>query len=95
MEKKKSTKYLGTNFSWRNFRNCRRLQGSSMSFWICHKYQTKIIILNPVSETEDRTKELAEGLFSIVTVFVAKNNGLIASNNRQNRKKKKKKYPIP
>ena len=60
--------------------------GFELFEWICHKFQTKIIILNPVSETEDRTKELAEDLLSIVTVFVAKNNGLRASKNRQQRK---------
>ena len=60
--------------------------GFELFEWICHQHQTKIVILNPVSDTEDRTKELAEDLFSIVTVFVAKNNGLRASTNRQNRK---------
>ena len=60
--------------------------GYELFEWICDQHQTKIVILNPVAETEDRTKELAEDLFSIVTVFVAKNNGLRASNNRQRRK---------
>lgn len=59
--------------------------GFELFEWICQKHNTKILVLNPVSETEDRTKELAEDLFSIVTVFVAKNNGLRASKNRQNR----------
>jgi predicted site-specific integrase-resolvase len=62
--------------------------GFELFDWICHKHQTKIIVLNPVSETEDRTKELAEDLFSIVTVFVAKNNGLRSATNRQQRKSK-------
>ena len=38
-----------------------------------------------MAQTDDRTQELAEDLLSIVTVFVAKNNGLRASKNRQNR----------
>ena len=59
--------------------------GFELFEWICHKYMTKIIILNPISETEDRTKELAEDLLSIVTVFVAKNNGLRSAKNRQHR----------
>ena len=59
--------------------------GFELFEWICQKHNTKILVLNPVSETEDRTKELAEDLFSIVTVFVAKNSGLRSSHNRQNR----------
>ncbi len=52
---------------------------------ICQQHQTIITILQPVAQTDDRTQELAEDLLSIVTVFVAKNNGLRASKNRQNR----------
>ena len=59
--------------------------GFELFEWICTKNQTKIIILNPVTQTDDRTQELAEDLLSIVTVFVAKNNGLRASKNRQQR----------
>lgn len=57
--------------------------GFELFEWICHKHHATIVVLNPVAETEDRTKELAEDLFSIVTVFVAKNNGLRSSHNRQ------------
>lgn len=64
--------------------------GFELFEWICQKHNTKILVLNPVSETEDRTKELAEDLFSIVTVFVAKNNGLRASKNRQIRNQSQK-----
>ena len=63
--------------------------GFELFEWICQKHNTKILVLNPVAETEDRTKELAEDLFSIVTVFVAKNNGLRASHNRQIRNQSK------
>ena len=60
--------------------------GFELFDWMCHKYDTKIVILNPVSETDDRTQELSEDLLSIVTVFVAKNNDLRSSKNRQQRK---------
>jgi predicted site-specific integrase-resolvase len=64
--------------------------GYELFEWICQKHDTKIVVLNKVSETSetetDRTKELAEDLFSIVTVFVAKNNGMRSSKNRQLRK---------
>ena len=69
--------------------------GFELFEWICQKHNTKILVLNHVSETEDRTKELAEDLFSIVTVFVAKNNGLRASKNRQNRIKSQKNQDDP
>ena len=60
--------------------------GFELFEWICQKHNTKIVILNPVASTTDRTQELAEDLFSLVTVFVAKNNGLRAAKNRQIRK---------
>jgi len=64
--------------------------GFELFEWLCQKYHTQIVVLNPVSETVDRTQELAEDLFSIVTVFVAKNNGLRASQNRQKRNQSQK-----
>jgi excisionase family DNA binding protein len=56
--------------------------------WICKKHKTRIVVLNPASTAEDsdRTKELSEDLLAVVTVFVAKNNGLRSSNNRKIRK---------
>ena len=69
--------------------------GYELFEWICQKHNTRIVVLNTVSETEDRTKELAEDLFSIVTVFVAKNNGLRASHNRQIRNQSKKDQDAP
>lgn len=57
--------------------------GYELFEWICKSNNTKIVVLNPVSETEDRTAELTEDLLSIITVFVAKNNGLRASKNRK------------
>jgi len=68
--------------------------GFELFEWICHKYMTKIIILNSVSVTEDRTSELAEDLLSIVTVYVAKNNGLRSSKNRQLRNIENKKNQL-
>lgn len=38
--------------------------GYELFEWICQKHDTKIVVLNKVSETEDRTKELAEDLLS-------------------------------
>jgi predicted site-specific integrase-resolvase len=38
--------------------------GYELFEWICQKHDTKIAVLNKVSETEDRTKELAEDLLS-------------------------------
>lgn len=64
--------------------------GFELFEWICQKHNTKILVLNPVSETDDRTKELAEDLFAIVTVFVAKNNGLRSSQNRKIRNQNQK-----
>ena len=64
--------------------------GYELFEWICKKHNTSIVVLNPVSETEDRTKELSEDLLSIVTVFVAKNNGLRSSHNRQMRHQSQK-----
>jgi predicted site-specific integrase-resolvase len=69
--------------------------GYELFEWICQKHDTKILVLNPISETEDRTKELAEDLFSIVTVFVAKNNGLRSSRNRQIRHQSKEDQDAP
>ncbi|MFA7133334.1 MAG: IS607 family transposase [Bacteroidales bacterium] len=69
--------------------------GYELFEWICQKHDTKILVLNPISETEDRTKELVEDLFSIVTVFVAKNNGLRSSRNRQIRHQSKEDQDAP
>jgi putative resolvase len=69
--------------------------GFELLEWICQKHNTKIVVLNPVSETDDRTKELAEDLLSIVTVFVAKNNGLRSSHNRQIRNQSQENQNAP
>jgi excisionase family DNA binding protein len=63
--------------------------------WICKSHNTKIVVLIQVSETEDRTAELTEDLLSIVTVFVAKNNGLRASRNRKARAQDEKNKDSP
>jgi len=59
--------------------------GFELFEWICKKSNVKILVVNPVSETEDREKELSEDLLSIITVFVAKNNGNKAANYRKQR----------
>jgi hypothetical protein len=69
--------------------------GFELFEWICQKHNTKIVVLNSVPETEDRTKELAEDLFAIVNVFVAKNNGLRSSRNRQLRSQSQKDQDVP
>lgn len=54
---------------------------------ICLTFGTKITILN--SEERDQssiTEELSEDLLSIVTVFVAKNNGIRAGQNRKRKR---------
>jgi excisionase family DNA binding protein len=62
--------------------------GFELFEWICKKSHVKIVVLNPCTKTENREEELAEDLLSIVTVFVAKNNGVRASKNRKIRKSK-------
>jgi putative resolvase len=49
--------------------------------WICNKFKTEIIIIGHATDA-DRAKDLAEDLFSVVTVFVAKNNGIRAARRR-------------
>lgn len=59
--------------------------------WICRKHNTKLVVLNTLSPTESapsqqsQQNELAEDLLSIITVFVAKNNGQRASRYRKAR----------
>ena len=59
--------------------------GFELFDWICKKQNTKIVVLNALSdhESSNREKELSEDLLSIVTVFVAKNNGNRAATNRK------------
>jgi len=51
--------------------------------WICRKHNTKLMVLNSISDST--TTELSEDLLSIITVFVAKNNGQRASRYRKAR----------
>lgn len=64
--------------------------GYELFEWLCKKSHVKIVVLNPVTKTENREQELSEDLLSIITVFVAKNNGVRASKNRKIRVESKK-----
>jgi predicted site-specific integrase-resolvase len=56
---------------------------------MCKKFDTKLVVLNKDEEGEkNTTTELSEDLLSIVTVFVARNNGLRAGKNRKKRKER-------
>jgi predicted site-specific integrase-resolvase len=60
--------------------------GFELFEWICQKNNTKIVVLNTNSEIVDRSKELSDDILSIITIFVAKNNGLRSHENRKRRK---------
>jgi predicted site-specific integrase-resolvase len=54
---------------------------------ICKQAACKIIVHNEANSNEqDVTQELSEGLLYILTVFVARNNGLRAGRNRKRRR---------
>jgi len=50
---------------------------------ICKKFDTKLVVLNKSEAEQNSTVELSKDLLSIVTVFVARNNGLRAGKNRK------------
>lgn len=61
--------------------------GIELVEWIFEKNGTELLILgSDVISNNDETKELAEDLLSIVTVFVARHNGLRSASNRKRRK---------
>ncbi len=65
--------------------------GSELIEWIFKKSNTKLVVLNEVSEIgELSSKELSDDLLSIVTVFVAKNNGLRSAKFKKERKESDK-----
>jgi putative resolvase len=61
--------------------------GFELMEWIFEKHGVKLKILSKVNEEKSSVQELSEDLLSIVTVFVAKNNGIRAVENRKQRKK--------
>ena len=54
---------------------------------ICQKTDTKLVVLNK-SDKYNAEEELSEDLLSIVTVFVARNNGLRAGKNKREKARK-------
>ena len=59
--------------------------GYELFEWICKKQNVKLVVLNHRAPSEDKDKELSEDLLSIITVFVAKNNGIRASKNKNHK----------
>jgi putative resolvase len=61
--------------------------GFELVEWVFKQTNTKIVVLNGNSETDFlSTKELSDDLLSIITVFVAKNNGLRSAEYKKQRK---------
>lgn len=63
--------------------------GYELLEWIFKKANVELLVLSKDTMQEDRTKELAEDLLAITTVFVAKNNGLRAGQYRRERRQEK------
>lgn len=63
--------------------------GVDLLEWIFKKAGTQLVVLDHQNSEEDQSRsseqELAEDLLSVVTVFVAKNNGRRSSENRRKR----------
>ena len=57
---------------------------------ICKKFDTKLVVINKSEAEQNSTVELSKDLLSIVTVFVARNNGLRAGKNRKKREEGKR-----
>jgi putative resolvase len=57
--------------------------------WLFTKHSVKLVVLDqaesPSSDPANVQQELAEDLFSVINVFVARNNGLRAAENRRKR----------
>ena len=61
--------------------------GFELVEWIFKKSGTKLVVLSQTERNEENdSRELAEDLLAITTVFVARNNGLRAGQNRKRRK---------
>jgi predicted site-specific integrase-resolvase len=50
-------------------------------------FDVKLVVHSQDQETEEPSRELKQDLMSLVTVFVAKNNGKRAAENRRRRKR--------
>lgn len=61
--------------------------GFELVEWIFKKSGTRLVVLSQSERNEENdSRELAEDLLAITTVFVARNNGLRAGQNRKRRK---------
>lgn len=60
--------------------------GFELIQWIFKKSNAKLMVLGANSEIKNTTNELSEDLLAVITVFVAKNNGLRAGQYRRDRK---------
>jgi len=60
--------------------------GGELLDHIMDKAKCRFVVLSKTMEEHDPSAELAEDLLSVVTVFVARNNGLRAGQNRRRRK---------
>lgn len=62
--------------------------GFELFEWIIKKAAVKLVVINQSTDHEDISRELADDLLSITTVFVARNNGLRSGQYRRQRKVK-------
>lgn len=60
--------------------------GIELVEWIFKKFNVKLMVLSQNIDQKDISRELAEDLLAITTVFVARNNGLRAGAYRRQRK---------
>ena len=62
--------------------------GLELVEWILEKAGTRLVVLSQSAEqTPDATRELADDLLAITTVFVARHNGQRSAENRRRRKR--------
>lgn len=60
--------------------------GIELVEWLFKKFNVKLLVLSQNIDQKDISRELAEDLLAITTVFVARNNGLRAGAYRRQRK---------
>lgn len=62
--------------------------GLELIEWILAKAGTKLVVLSQSTDQEpDATRELADDLLAITTIFVARHNGRRSADNRRRRKR--------
>ena len=62
--------------------------GYELIEYLCEKFNTKLVVLHKTIEPTPET-ELSEDLLSIITIFVARNNGLRSGKNKKSREEGK------